>query len=157
MTQKLFVEEPYLKEFEATVIAADESGIQLDRTLFYPTSGGQPGDVGILKLQAANDEIRIATTRKGESFDDVIHIPAEGTALPRPGVAVATACRFGGEKTRPPCRIAGPAGQARLDPRGIGHGVGHQRLRRRRARRHHLPVGPHCRKNTAPARAGNNC
>lgn len=84
----LFRDEPYLKELEAEVTAADESGIRLDRTIFYPTGGGQPGDTGRL-VAADGSEIVIADTRKGPlGPDDVLHIPAEGSPLPRPGSRV---------------------------------------------------------------------
>ena len=83
----LFREDAYLRSCEAKVVAADEAGIRLDRTVFYPTGGGQPGDSGLLRL-ADGGEIRIADTRKGESHEDVVHIPAEGSALPAPGTEV---------------------------------------------------------------------
>jgi len=83
----LFREDAYLKSCEATVVSADESGIRLDRTVFYPMGGGQPGDVGVLRL-ADGGEIRIVDAHKGESHEDVLHIPEEGAALPAPGTAV---------------------------------------------------------------------
>ncbi len=83
----LFREDAYLRSCEAKVVAADEAGIRLDRTVFYPTGGGQPGDSGLLRL-ADGGEIRIADTRKGESHEDVVHIPAEGSPLPAPGTEV---------------------------------------------------------------------
>ena len=49
MTEELFREDSYLKTCEATVVAADENGIELDRTIFYPMGGGQPGDSGVLR------------------------------------------------------------------------------------------------------------
>ena len=48
-TGELFREDAYLKSCEATVTTVDEKGIRLDRTVFYPTGGGQPGDVGRLR------------------------------------------------------------------------------------------------------------
>ena len=83
----LFRDDAYLKSCEATVVSADGDGIRLDRTVFYPMGGGQPGDVGVLRL-ADGGEIRIVDARKGESHEDVVHIPADGTALPAPGTAV---------------------------------------------------------------------
>ena len=77
----LFRDDAYLRSCEAKVIAADEGGIRLDRTVFYPTGGGQPGDSGVMRL-ADGSEIRIVDTRKGESHEDVVHIPAEGSSLP---------------------------------------------------------------------------
>jgi len=78
MTELVFRDDPYAKSCEARVIAInDRGGIELDRTVYYPTGGGQPGDTGTLRL-ADGREIVIATTVKGEGPDDVIHVPAEG-------------------------------------------------------------------------------
>ena len=46
MTDLLFRDDAYLTEATATVIGAGPEGIELDRTLFYASSGGQPGDTG---------------------------------------------------------------------------------------------------------------
>jgi len=46
MTELLFYANAYLKNCEARVVTADGRGIVLDRTVFYPLGGGQPGDVG---------------------------------------------------------------------------------------------------------------
>jgi serine O-acetyltransferase len=56
-TQALFDEAPYERAFDARVIAVSEQGVAFDRTLFYPTGGGQPGDTGHLTLA---DGTRIA-------------------------------------------------------------------------------------------------
>lgn len=48
MTQFLFREDAYLRATAAKVIAIGEDGIELDRTIFYATSGGQPGDTGTI-------------------------------------------------------------------------------------------------------------
>ncbi len=84
-TDKLFLENTYDTEFEAQVISADETGIRLDKTLFYATSGGQPGDTGTLALMASNTNIPVVTTRKGESAEDIVHVLPEGCAMPKPG------------------------------------------------------------------------
>ncbi len=87
-TDELFREDSYLKECEATVTGVnDRGGILLDRTVFYPTGGGQPGDSGVLRL-ADGGEIRIATTVKGDGEENVIHVPEEGQATPEPGTKV---------------------------------------------------------------------
>ena len=44
----LYLEDGYLQEFDATVVRANSDGIILDRTAFYPHSGGQPSDTGFL-------------------------------------------------------------------------------------------------------------
>jgi len=72
MTEELFRADSYLKQCEATVVSAGPEGIVLDRTIFYPTGGGQPGDSGTLTL-ADGRSIRIADTRKGET--GILHIP----------------------------------------------------------------------------------
>jgi misacylated tRNA(Ala) deacylase len=84
MTEELFRQDAYLRESEATVVAADEHGIVLDRTVFYPLGGGQAGDSGVLRL-ADGTELRIADTRKGKNADGgpapfVVHLPAPGQA-----------------------------------------------------------------------------
>ncbi|HUN50912.1 MAG TPA: alanyl-tRNA editing protein [Candidatus Sulfotelmatobacter sp.] len=84
MSELLFRDDAYLRQCEASVLAADERGILLDRTVFYPTGGGQPGDSGSLLL-ADGRTIAIADARKGEAADTVRHVPAPGSALPAPG------------------------------------------------------------------------
>lgn len=79
MTAKLFLEDPYQTSFEATVTAASENGVQFDKTIFYATSGGQPGDTGVLNI--SNQNIPVVTTKKGEGLEDIWHILPEGTSL----------------------------------------------------------------------------
>ena len=84
-TEALFREDAYLGEADARVVAVnDRGGILLDRTIFYATSGGQPGDTGRL-LRADGGEIAVAATVTGETKDEIIHVPAEGCAIPGVG------------------------------------------------------------------------
>ncbi|MFN7190616.1 MAG: alanyl-tRNA editing protein [Rhodospirillales bacterium] len=85
MTEELFREDAYLKTATAQVIAATPAGIVLDRTIFYPMGGGQPGDTGTL-VRADGTRLAIADTRKGEG--GILHIAAEGQALPAAGEPV---------------------------------------------------------------------
>jgi len=83
----LFQDDAYARSCEATVVAAAAEGIRLDRTVFYPMGGGQPGDSGVLRL-ADGSAIAIVDTRKGAGPDDVVHLPAEGAPLPPVGARV---------------------------------------------------------------------
>jgi misacylated tRNA(Ala) deacylase len=87
MTEELFREDAYLKACEARVIAADETGIRLDRTVFYPMGGGQPGDSGVLK-RGDGSVLAIVDTRKGAAPGEIVHVPAPGQTLPAPGETV---------------------------------------------------------------------
>ena len=75
MSELLYQGDGYLRECTARVIAADERGIQLDRTVFYPVGGGQPGDQGRLALPDGSG-VEIADARKGDELDSVLHVPA---------------------------------------------------------------------------------
>jgi misacylated tRNA(Ala) deacylase len=86
VTALLFRDDAYLRRCETTVVAADERGIRLGATVFYPAGGGQPGDTGVLRF--AGGEVAIADTVKGEGTDEVIHVPAPGAGLPASGTAV---------------------------------------------------------------------
>jgi len=86
-TELLFREDAYLRTATARVLAVSERGIELDRTVFYPLGGGQAGDTGRL-LRAPGDALLIADTRKGETPDRVLHLPAPGGPLPQPGETV---------------------------------------------------------------------
>jgi misacylated tRNA(Ala) deacylase len=86
--QLLFREDAYARSCTATVTGADERGILLDRTVFYPMGGGQPGDSGTLRLADGN-AIAIVDTIKGGSPDEIIHVPIAGTTAPAVGTAVA--------------------------------------------------------------------
>jgi misacylated tRNA(Ala) deacylase len=87
MTELLFRDDAYLCSCAARVVAVDERGIQLDRTVFYPTGGGQPGDCGVLRL-ADGATIAIVDAAKGDAADEVIHVPARGAVLPELGAEI---------------------------------------------------------------------
>ena len=81
MVEELFRQDAYIKEANATVTALEERGVRLDRTIFYPTGGGQPGDTGVLRW--AGGEARIVDALKAEG-SDVLHVLASDA--PRPAV-----------------------------------------------------------------------
>lgn len=80
-TEALFRQDAYLRQCEARITHIDETGIMLDRTVFYPLGGGQAGDAGGFVL-ADGTRLAIADTRKskqeGATPDDAVHVPAEG-------------------------------------------------------------------------------
>ena len=81
MTEELFREDSSLLECSATVVAIDEQGVQLDRTVFYPTGGGQAGDAGVL-VGAGGRELAIVDTRKRKDDVGVVtHVPAPDADL----------------------------------------------------------------------------
>jgi misacylated tRNA(Ala) deacylase len=86
MTEMLFRDDAYLRDYPADIVAhTAEGGVVLDRTIFYPTGGGQPGDSGTLAW--AGGGMAIATTVKGEG-DRIVLVPAEPRALPPVGATV---------------------------------------------------------------------
>jgi misacylated tRNA(Ala) deacylase len=86
-TDCLFREDAYLRDCDATVVGlTDRGGIVLDRTVFYATSGGQPGDGGMLTT-AAGIEIPVATAVYTDPMKtEIAHVPASPEfALPAVG------------------------------------------------------------------------
>ena len=83
MTEELFREDSTLAECSATVLALDEGGVILDRTVFYPQGGGQAGDAGALLL-ADGTCVAIIDARKSKLHAGaVLHIPAPEVDLSR--------------------------------------------------------------------------
>lgn len=89
MTQFLFREDAYLQSTQAHVVElTPEGGIILDRTVFYATSGGQPGDSGRLVL-GNGDAIAVATALHPDGDKTrIVHVPAEERLLPAIGESV---------------------------------------------------------------------
>lgn len=70
-TERLYYDDAFLREFDAAVIACEPAGnrwhLRLDRTAFYPTSGGQPFDTGKL-----NDVAVVEVS--DEQGDEIVHV-----------------------------------------------------------------------------------
>jgi misacylated tRNA(Ala) deacylase len=75
LAELLFRDEPYLAACEARVVAVHDGAVELDRTVFYPTGGGQPGDTGRI------GEWRVVDTRKGEAPDSILHVVESTTGI----------------------------------------------------------------------------
>ena len=73
MTQRLYYRDSYLKEFKARILKkvkiSNQSAVILDRTAFYPTSGGQPFDKGVIQ-----DTPVVEVVEEGEK---IVHILRE--------------------------------------------------------------------------------
>ena len=74
MTERLYYTDAYLTRFDARVVDTADDGrrVFLDRTAFYPTSGGQPNDLGTLGGIAVTDVV--------DDGDRVAHILADRLA-----------------------------------------------------------------------------
>ena len=67
----LFIDDSYLKDFDATILNIDSNKIILDRTAFYAKSGGQPGDIG--KITLNGKEINIIDTVY-DNKQNILHV-----------------------------------------------------------------------------------
>ena len=84
-TVKLFYDDVYMKEFEATVLDSsyDEKKkcwlVELDRTAFYPEGGGQPSDEGTLTViavgtdEAAQPVMQVRVSEVHEKSETILH------------------------------------------------------------------------------------
>src|SRR5215510_10613887 len=82
-TDCLFREDAYLKECSATVVGfKPDGGIILDRTVFYATSGGQPGDHGVLTTRSGDAILVENTNFLDPEKTEIVHQPANGAAAP---------------------------------------------------------------------------
>lgn len=91
-TECLFRDDSYLKECNARVVGINErGGVVLDRTVFYATSGGQPGDSGTLTT-SDGVVIPIATAVYTDAAkSEIAHVPAADASALKPGDAVTAA------------------------------------------------------------------
>jgi misacylated tRNA(Ala) deacylase len=80
-TEELFRDDATLLETSATLLAIDEGGVVLDRTVFYPQGGGQAGDAGVL-VRADGAILNIVDTRKGKlTAGAIVHLVAPDADL----------------------------------------------------------------------------
>ena len=84
MTTELFREDAYLKTCDAQITGISDQCVFVDRTVFYPLGGGQPGDTGTMRWSGG--EARIVDTRYVDG--DIGHIVDVGAALPAEGTTI---------------------------------------------------------------------
>lgn len=88
-TRKRFDDEPYLGQCDATVIAVNPEGIELDETVCYVRSGGQAGDSGTLTL-ADGRVLTLADTVYADDRQRILHV-LDGDTAPQVGDRVTVA------------------------------------------------------------------
>jgi misacylated tRNA(Ala) deacylase len=86
MTEALFSNDAYLTQCTARVVESTADGIVLDRTVFYPIGGGQPGDRGTLVWDGKSISIR--ETRRRREDGVILHLPLDTESLPPVGTEV---------------------------------------------------------------------
>jgi misacylated tRNA(Ala) deacylase len=88
MTEALYLDNPYLDLAEATVTAVGtDGGLYIDRSIFYPQGGGQPGDSGVIEW-GTGLTTRIKNTVYSPDRKSIILIPEEGQDVPQLGQTV---------------------------------------------------------------------
>jgi misacylated tRNA(Ala) deacylase len=86
-TELLFRDDAYLKETDAVVVAAHPGAVALDRTIFYPQGGGQPGDRGEIVLDDGS-VLEIVNTTYGADRGMILHQLAQGAVAPAEGARI---------------------------------------------------------------------
>jgi misacylated tRNA(Ala) deacylase len=85
MTEALFRDDSYLRECQATVVEAGPGGIVLDKTVFYPMGGGQPGDTGTISWDGGS--VEVTDTHHGDA-GAIRHLTEADAAIPDKGTSV---------------------------------------------------------------------
>ena len=93
MVEELFRQDAYLKQADATVTAVEDRGVRLDRSIFYPTGGGQPGDTGVLHWDGG--EAKVADTVKADGNDVLLVLAPDA---PKPAVGTQVRCELDWER-----------------------------------------------------------
>jgi misacylated tRNA(Ala) deacylase len=74
MTEELFLDDSYLRQFDARVVKLAGREVVLDRTAFYPGGGGQPPDKGTLSIGPVRANVVDVRRGKGEASGEIVHV-----------------------------------------------------------------------------------
>jgi misacylated tRNA(Ala) deacylase len=89
MTHPLFLDDAYMRDADATVVEhTPEGGVVLDRSIFYPTGGGQPGDSGMIMWYGQSLPIATSVKIKDRADTTSALVPAEPARLPPIGAKI---------------------------------------------------------------------
>ena len=92
VTERLYYNQPSLLNFDATVTAVEDRGeqafVSLDRSAFYPTSGGQNFDTGLVYAIANGARVRVIDVQEQEQTGEILHLVECPPGWLQPGVPV---------------------------------------------------------------------
>jgi misacylated tRNA(Ala) deacylase len=66
MTEKLYLQNSYIKETRSKLVSSTGNILEFDRTIFYPTGGGQPCDTGLIRAKGGTFKV-VEVTKQGDS------------------------------------------------------------------------------------------
>src|SRR5271157_734746 len=78
LTERLYYDNSSMLQFEATITRVEQRGdatfVALDRSAFYPTSGGQNADTGVLEMPASGERLQVTDVCEVETNGEVLHV-----------------------------------------------------------------------------------
>lgn len=77
MIDALYQSDSYLRTADLPIVGLHDDGVLVERSIFYPQGGGQPGDQGKLEL-ASGDMLRVHTTRYGPDRNSILLVLRDG-------------------------------------------------------------------------------
>jgi misacylated tRNA(Ala) deacylase len=82
MTELLYLRDHYLREFDASVTSVANDLVELDKTAFYPTGGGQPNDTGVIHWNGGESKVVDVSKKTGPVLHKIEgSSPIQGAAI----------------------------------------------------------------------------